>query len=1104
MRYNFIISLILILLTACGKSSEKPLLQVLTAEQTGIQFSNNLTATNAFNMFKYMYFYNGAGVGVGDFNNDGLQDVFFASNQSQNSLYLNKGNFTFEDVTSAANIPLKSGWSTGISVVDINNDGLLDIYVCKVSAYEGLTGANELLICKGLKNGIPTYVNEAEAYGINFKGFSTQAAFFDMDVDGDLDMYLLNHAVHHNGTFAQRSSFYNTTHPTSGDRLYRNDNGKYIDVTATAGINSTAIGYGLGIAINDVNNDGYPDIYVGNDFHENDYLYINQKNGTFKEALNEQIQHTSQFSMGVDMADLNNDAQTEIISMDMLPDDPYILKRSLGEDAYDIFQVKLKHGYNHQYARNNLQLNRGNGKFSEVGLYAGIYATDWSWAPLLVDLNNDGLKDIFITNGIPKRLNDIDYVNYVSNEEVQAKIRTNTIGEKDMAVINHYPEIKLPNKVYLNQGNVQFTDAAASVADNIPTFSNGAAYADFDNDGDIDIIVNNINDKATIYRNTCNDAKQAPSITITLKGNATNNNAIGARVLLYTNKQVLSYEKQPVRGFQSSMEVPLQFALPTTAIDSAILIWPDNTYQYLTIDTTKLHRTLTYQPNLPTFNFKQLQPQPIQHHYVWSDITKAAQLQFTHQENSFVEFDREQLIPWMVSKEGPALAIADVNADGLHDIFIGGARDQSAALLMQQPNGTFHQRTSTALMADSSFEDVAATFADINNDGSPDLLIASGGNEFYGNDEHNQPRLYLNDGKGNFSKQPNAFNGIFATASCIVTADFNSDGWLDVFIGARAQPNTYGSIPESYLAVNDGKGNFKKANNALQKIIARIGLVTDAVATDINSDAKPDLFIATEWGHIYSIISSGQAYTQATIGKKGLWHKLLLTDINADGIADIVAGNLGLNSRLKATEQHPIRLYINDFDGNGITEQILTYYLNGKEIPFANKDELQKQLPILKKKFLYAEAFAKADLPTLLGADKLKAAQQYTVTDLANAVFLGNGKGAFTQLPTTQLPYTMQLAPLRAMAAIDKTHVLLAGNFYDNNIQMGRYDADYGLLLQTQPQYTASLLWQPNKMPLPITDQVRNIARLQVAGKQAVLLAKNNAPLQLLLYEKLP
>ncbi|HAN39884.1 MAG TPA: hypothetical protein DCQ29_13350, partial [Chitinophagaceae bacterium] len=884
---------------------------------------------------------------------------------------------------------------------------------------------------------------------------------------------------------------------------YRNDAGRYTDITQAAGINSTAIGYGLGIAINDVNNDGYPDIYVGNDFHENDYLYINQKNGTFKEVLNEQIQHTSQFSMGVDMADLNNDAQPEIISMDMLPDDPYILKRSLGEDAYDIFQVKLKHGYNHQYARNNLQLNRGNGKFSEVGLYAGIYATDWSWAPLLVDLNNDGLKDIFITNGIPKRLNDIDYVNYISNEEVQAKIRTNTIGEKDMAVINNYPEIKLPNKVYLNQGNVQFTDAAISVADNIPTFSNGAAYADFDNDGDIDIIVNNINDKASCYRNTCNDTKQAPSFTITLKGNTTNKNAIGARVLLYTNKQVLSYEKQPVRGFQSSMEVPLQLAVPTTTIDSAILIWPDNTYQYLTIDTTKLYNTLTYQPNLPKFNFKQLQPQPIQHHYVWSDITKAAQLQYTHQENSFVEFDREQLIPWMVSKEGPALAVADVNADGLHDVFVGGARDQPAALFMQQSNGTFSNRTSTALLADSSFEDVAATFADVNNDGSPDLLIASGGNEFYGNDEHNQPRLYLNDGKGNFSKQLHAFDGIYATASCIVAADFNSDGWLDVFIGARAQPNAYGTIPESYLTVNDGNGNFKKATNALQKIISRIGLVTDAVATDINGDAKPDLLIATEWGHIYSVTSSGQAYTQATIGNKGLWHKLLVADVNADGITDIVAGNLGLNSRLKATEQQPIRLYINDFDGNGVTEQILTYYLNGKEIPFANKDELQKQLPILKKKFLYAEAFAKADLSTLLGANSLKAAQQHTVTDLANSIFLGNGKGVFTQVPTTQLPYTMQLSPLRAMLALDPTHVLLAGNFYDNNIQMGRYDADYGLLLQTQPTFTASLLWQPNSTTLPITYQVRNMQPLQVGGKQAVLLAKNNAPIQLLMYEKL-
>lgn len=492
--------------------------EVLRDNITGIHFTNKLTPGNKFNMFYYMYFYNGAGIGAGDFNEDGKIDLFFASNQSDNKLYLNKGKMSFEDVTKQAAIPEDGGWSTGVSVVDINNDGLLDIYVCRVGNYETLKSKNQLLICKGIKNGIPYYEDEAAKYGLDFSGFSTQALFFDYDMDGDLDMFLLNHSVHQNGNYQPRKNFLGTYSPLSGDRIFRNDGDHFTDVTRQTGINSSAISYGLGVAASDINLDGWPDLYVGNDFHENDYLYINQKNGTFSEENNQRLMHTSQFSMGVDIADANNDGYPEIISMDMLPSDPYILKRSLGEDDYDIFYEKISYGYNYQYTRNNLQFNRKNGMFSEVGLYSGVYATDWSWAPLWMDFDNDGLKDLFISNGIPKRMNDMDYVNFISSEEGMEKLRDTSKDVRNMELINKFPEIKIPNKFYRNKGDLSFSDLTDEIENNQPTYSNGAVYADLDNDGDLDVVVNNIDDPVLIYENKSNDSLQTSFADITLKG----------------------------------------------------------------------------------------------------------------------------------------------------------------------------------------------------------------------------------------------------------------------------------------------------------------------------------------------------------------------------------------------------------------------------------------------------------------------------------------------------------------------------------------------------------------------------------------------------------
>ncbi|MDE3124136.1 MAG: VCBS repeat-containing protein, partial [Bacteroidota bacterium] len=954
--YKLILIVFTLLLFACQPTKKEqpvgsPIFILRTDSLTGLHFKNQLKPTPTFNMFKYMYFYNGAGIGAGDFNNDGKIDLFFTANQGDNKLYLNKGNLKFEDVTKQAEIPEDGEWSTGVSVVDINNDGLLDIYICRVGHYEILKGHNQLLICTGIDStGIPHYKDEAKAYGLDFSGFSTQAVFFDYDMDGDLDMFLLNHSVHQNGLFAPRKNFLGTYDSLSGDRIYRNNgNNTFTDVTRKTHINSSAISYGLGIAVADINLDGYPDLYVGNDFHENDYLYINQKNGTFSEENNQRLMHTSQFSMGVDVADVNNDGYPEIISMDMLPFEPYILKRSLGEDEYDIFYHKIDVGYNYQYTRNNLQLNRRNGMFSEVGLYSGVYATDWSWAPLWMDFDNDGKKDLFISNGIPKRMNDMDYVNFVSNEEIQKKINSNTIADQDMALVNKFPEIKIPNKFYRNNGQMVFIDEQNRIQNNQPTYSNGAIYADLDNDGDLDVVVNNIDEPAMVYENTTNNSAIKKSyLELNLKGPQKNIHALGSKVILYANGGIRTYEKYPTRGFQSSMEIPLHIGLDSTKIDSAFLIWPDNTYQRLGFAEKNTTISLQYKKGLPKFNYANITAFHPNTTRLMEDITAKVQLNYLHKENHFVEFDREPLIPHMVSTEGPALAIADINHDGLEDVFIGASKTFKPAIFLQKPNGTFQQLLQPALNADSTYEDVDATWIDVNNDGNVDLVIASGGNEYYGTDEHMQPRVYLNDGKGNLSKLPDAFKNIFITASSIAPYDINGDGFVDVFIGARALPWNYGITPNSYLLLNDGHGHFTDVTEKYAPDLKNIGLVTQGLWYDLNKDGKKDLLVTTEWNGIYAFMNQNGRFIKNTLtDKKGWWNFILPVDVNNDGHIDLIAGNLGLNSRLKATEKEPVRLYVNDFDDNGQKEQILTYYLEGKEIPFANKDELQKQIPIL-------------------------------------------------------------------------------------------------------------------------------------------------------------
>jgi hypothetical protein len=1090
------------------KQKTNSLFQVLDASQTGIFFNNQLKPTPEFNLFSYMYYYNGAGVGAGDFNNDGLIDLFFAANQSQNKLFINKGNLKFEDVTAEASIPNDNAWSTGVSVIDINNDGLLDIYICRVGNYKVLKGANQLLVCKGInKNGIPFYKDEAAQYGLDFSGFSTQAAFFDYDLDGDLDMFLLNHAVDHDGNYAPRSNFINTFDSLAGQKFYRNDpvivNGKqqlyFTDITKQVGINGSKIGYGLGVVVSDINMDGWPDFYVGNDFHENDYLYINQKNGTFQDESTDQLMHSSQFSMGVDAADVTNDGLPDIISMDMLPYDPYMIRRSLAEDDYIYFNEKRKYGYHYQYARNNLQWNRGNGKFTEAGQYAGIYATDWSWAALWMDFDNDGLKDLFVSNGIPKRMNDIDYVNFVTNDDLQQKLRNNTLEEKDMKLVEKFPEIKIPNQFFSNKGNLSFSNLTDSINSNPLTFSNGTVYADLDNDGDLDLVVNNINDEALIYQNRSIDNNKGSYASVQLKGDSNNIHAVGSRIVLFAGGEIRTYENYPVHGFLSSMHIPLHIGLTNTKIDSAFLIWPDNSFEKIELKQNAVS-SFSYKKGLPAFNYSIIHAHN-KNQLVVENITQQVKLNYQHIENQFNEFDREPLIPHMNSTEGPALAVSDINHDGLEDIFIGSSKGHHPAVMLQSANGTFYQLPQPGMMQDSMWEHVNAAWADVNNDKHVDLIIATGGNEYYGSDEHLLPLLYLNDGKGNLTRKKDAFKNIEVTQSVVLPFDFNKDGFVDLFIGGRTTPWNYGATPRSYLLQNNGSGSFTDVTTNYAQQLQQPGMVTDAKLLDINKDGETDLMLSYEWGGIDLFIRKENKFIQQQITKQsGWWSSLLPFDVDGDGDLDVLATNFGLNSKLKATVEQPVKLYHHDFDGNGRAEQLLTYHLQNKEIPFATKMDLEKQVPSLKKKFLYAEDFAKATLNDLFGPEKLKQAKQLTANQFSHTLFVNNN-GVFEEKP---LPWQTQLNNYKTSFIFNANNdsfpdVLLLGNYFDNHVQIGRQDGDFGTILINKGKG----VFEYNTFKGFVdVKQVRKIKPVQINKQTVFILARNNATLSFITFPK--
>lgn len=1087
---------ILVIGISCGDRKEK-LFRPLDPDQTGIHFANSLNDSPDLNILNYLYYYNGGGVVAADFNNDDLVDLYFVGNQVADELYINKGDLSFERATDRSGIDNATGWSTGATHVDINNDGLLDIYICKVGRYRSIKGKNLLYVNKGIdENGFPLFEEQAAQYGLDFIGFSTQAAFFDYDLDDDLDMFLMNHSVHPNRTYG-RGSIRKRFDPLSGDVLFRNDGGKFIEVSEEAGIFQGKIGYGLGLSISDVNNDGYPDIYVGNDFFENDYLYINQQDGTFKDLIsadNLRLGHTTHYSMGNDIADINNDGLMDIVSLDMLPEDLKTYKTSGLEYAYPIYQQYLRNGYAPQYMQNTLHLNLGNGNFSEIAHISGIAATEWSWGALLADFDNDGLKDIFITNGIKGATNDMDYMNFIANEDLQRRIDAG-MDHTDMPLIHEIPEKKVPNYFFKNNGDLTFTNTTEIWSEARASFSNGTTYADLDNDGDLDIIVSNINEKALILKN---NAQNNNFLQITFDGATKNKFGIGAKAIAFVGNKVYSAENFVVRGYLSSSPSKLHLGLgKDSIIDSLTVVWPGGAFE--TLQNVRANQLLEVSQKNATGNYyEKRMASPVL--YTMNDTLVA----FVHKDPISLDFDREPLIPYAGSNKGPALAVADINNDGLHDLFLGGAKKQSSALYVQNASGGFSNWQPELFEAHATNEDVASTFIDVNGDGFKDLLVGSGGNEFK-KGLPLQPRLYLND-NGKFALDPNQFAKIAANVSKIAPLDFDQDGDIDFFMASDQISTQFGKTPKQYFFENDGTGKFKNVVKRIAPDLERAGNITDAVWIDLDGNGYDDLIVVGHWMPISIFLNDGQAlkpYMAKGLDKThGWWNTVKVDDFDNDGDFDIVAGNWGLNSKFSASLDKPIKLYNNDFDENGTLDPIVTYYHQDIETPFASKDELVKQLPDLNKKFLLYQDFADATMQDLFGKEKLRAAEKKYVYELASCYFENQGNGQFVKRP---LPLAAQFSVVNDMVVDDFNSdgykdLLIVGNNFEISTQLGRLDALHGLFLQNDQN---GGFMERFDTTVDISGAAKTVEKVTINGQKSYIVGRNNdSPIFLIKKEK--
>lgn len=1033
-------------------SNADVLFQLLSPERTNINFVNKIEEGLNQNVLMYEYFYNGGGVAVGDVNNDGLQDLYFSGNTSENKLYLNKGNMKFEDITVNAGVAGRPGpWKTGVTMVDINGDGLMDIYVCYSGRLPGHKRLNQLFINKGNDdNNIPAFKDEADQYGLADSSYSTQGYFFDYDRDGDLDMLLLNHNPSSLPVLDEATTrdILKQTDPEIGTKLYRNDKNKFKNITAEAKINSSALNYGLGAGIADINGDGWPDMYICNDYTVPDYLYINNKNGTFTDAKQSALGHTTHFGMGNDVSDINNDGYPDIISLDMLPEDNRRQKMLMAPDNYEKFDLMLRSGFYYQYMRNMLQVNNGNGTFSEMGQLAGISNTDWSWAPLVADYDNDGWKDMYVTNGFTRDYTDMDFLKFMNdfiqnnNKEVR---RQNVLD-----LVNKMPASDVKNYMFRNENGVIFKDVSTEWGFNSISNSNGGVYVDLDNDGDLDIVVNNINSPAFVYENEAD--KKAESnhyLQVKLEGSGLNTQGTGARIIVTGNGRLQYAEQMPAKGYQSSVSPVLHFGLgKDIAVDTLTVIWLSGKTQLLTNIKANQVVTLKEADAKHTYTIPKTPPT------IFEEVKSP--VAFEHAPNSINDFKRQPLMVNPMSFFGPCMVKADVNSDGLEDVFVGGATGQPAALYIQQKSGAFVLKPQPVFEEDKISEDADAAFFDADGNGSLDLYVASGGyHNFTENDSRLQDRLYLNDGKGNFTKTSNAIPQLWVSKSCVRVADINGDGKPDLFVGGRVIPGRYPEAPRSYILINDGKGNFSDQTKSISPGLEKPGMVTDAVWIDMNNDKQPDLVVVGEWMPVKIFINNNgklEDKTTAYFDKpvSGWWNKLAVSDMNGDGKPDFIIGNEGLNTQCRASEQEPAEMYFKDFDDNGSVDPIFCFYIQHKSYPYITRDELLDQMATMRTRYTNYKGYADLAVTDIFKSDELSGAGRLQATRLETTYFESGADGKFH---IKALPVQVQQAPVFSITELDydgdgKPDLLFCGNINKARLRFGKSDANYGVLLK--------------------------------------------------------
>jgi len=1075
---------------SCQQDNKKSLFTLL--DHSGIEFANTLRESNEANVFRYRNFYNGGGVAIGDLNNDGLADVFFTGNQVPNRLYLNLGEMKFKDISAAAGFGEKKQWSTGVTLVDINNDGWLDIYVCNAGNMQDSTlRQNQLFI----NHHDLTFSEEAQKYGLNENGYTTQASFFDYDLDGDLDCFLVdNSPIPVNSlNYANKRDIpakqWNV--PTilkgGGDHLYRNDNGRFKEVTQEAGIHGSLISLGLGVIVGDVNQDGYPDIFVSNDFFERDYLYINQQNGTFKDELEAWVQHISLASMGADIQDINNDGYPDLFTTDMLPDNDYRLKTTATFDTYDIYHLKETSGFYHQFMQNTLQLNNQNGKFMEIANYSNVFASDWSWGALFFDADSDGHNDLYICNGIRYDLTDQDFINFFSSTIIQ---QLAVAGRKEDVndIITKMSSTPLKKKVFKNNGDLTFSDVGDAWGLTQTSFSNGASYGDLDNDGDLDLVVNNVNEKAFVYQNNSRELTKNSYIGFSLKGTEKNKFALGSKVAVYFEGQIATREMIPSRGFQSSMDYKILIGIGNrTAIDSVRITWPDRTVTKLISPAiNKVHElTQPDQGEWPKPHILKPEEPPL-FSLVRSNFKK-------HEEDEYVDFYTERNIPRMLSKEGPRAAVGDVNGDGLEDIFIGAASGQPGELYFQTTSGEFlptHQKA----FKDNTQEQVVSLFFDSDGDGDLDLYVGAGGNNQPPRSPKLAHQLFKNDSHGNFSLEAGAFPENNSNVGTVQAFDFDADGDLDLFVGGRNTSYLYGVVPDSYYFINDGHGRFSEWKQPKEK--TKLGMLTGSVWADVTGDKTKELIVVGEWmpPTILEIKAGGVTEVKSSLSNLHGWYQsIAASDLDGDGRTDLILGNIGENFYLKPDSLNPVKLWINFFGVDGSIQQFMTRTVGSKDVPVFMKRTMEEQFAYLKKENLKYTSYATKSAEELFGEKLTREAIKKYFNFCPSVIAWNEGNGKFT---IQKLPPQVQFSSVNALQVADVTRdgkpdIVTGGNIVDFTPQFGRLDSNFGSVLINEGNRSFKLL-TTRQAGIQVSGSVRDLKYIQQKNKNRLLFLRNN------------